>query len=260
MRVDFCVIGSGLLVARRRLLLPRSRLGYSEGVQRDNPSGLTAPSKGWDPLIDTVLDLLWKRPISQGTRRRINHYLDEVVRWGNRVDLTAARTIAELVDLSLADAAVVAKAELENGRSSDVIVDVGTGGGAPGIPLLILLAGERGDAIRGTLVEPRSKRTAFLRSVVGGLSLPGVEVTRARSDALRAKVADVAVARATLGPTPWLVEGERLSRRSVWVLLAREPAPHSDRLARVHELAYLWPLTGAQRRAVCFAPSPAAPR
>lgn len=224
-------------------------------MQRNNPSPhapLAPPAAGWDDLIDRVLTPLWQRPISETTRRRLTSYLDEVVRWGSRVDLTAARTLEELVDLSLADAAVLARAELASGSASDVIVDVGTGGGAPGIPLLVLLAGERGDDLRATLVEPRSKRTAFLRSVVGGLALRRVEVARSRSDVLRAQTADVALARATLPPKEWLVEGSRLSRRAVWVLLARESAPEAPGLHRTLDVAYEWPLTRALRRAVCY--------
>ena len=57
-----------------------------------------------------------------------------------------------------------------------------------------------------------------------------------------------------------LLEGERLSRRAVWVLLAREPAPSSNKLTRIHELSYVWPLSGAERRAVCFALTPAPPQ
>src|ERR1043165_5388580 len=52
-------------------------------------------------------------------------YLDEVVLWNRRTDLTAARTPEELVDLSFADAWVMAAVSSAGGSW----VDVGSGAG-----------------------------------------------------------------------------------------------------------------------------------
>ncbi|HSC86342.1 MAG TPA: RsmG family class I SAM-dependent methyltransferase [Polyangiaceae bacterium] len=217
-----------------------------------NSSPLVRPERGWDRGIDRVLGPTFGGALSDRTRERLAHYLDETIRWGSRVDLTAARSVDELLDLSLADAGVVARAELEQGRSEDELVDVGSGGGAPGIPLLVLLAGQRGDGLRARLVEPREKRSAFLRSVVGGLGLPGIEVVRSRSDRLADGSADVALARATLPPPEWLTEGSRLARRTVWVLLAREAAPSAPHCQLIRREEYQLPLTGIGRTAVAY--------
>ena len=55
------------------------------------------------------------------------------------------------------------------------LVDVGSGGGLPGIPLKIVEP-----AVRTVLVEATAKKARFLRGAVEGLSLEGVEVTNAR--------------------------------------------------------------------------------
>ncbi len=55
------------------------------------------------------------------------------------------------------------------------LVDVGSGGGLPGIPIKIAEP-----ALSTVLVEATAKKARFLRSVVGGLRLAGVEVTNAR--------------------------------------------------------------------------------
>jgi 16S rRNA G527 N7-methylase RsmG len=191
----------------------------------------------------------------------ITIYLREVLRWGSRVDLIAPSSLDEFLDLSLADAAALAKSELSsspNAHTDVHWVDVGSGGGAPGIPLALLLqAGGR--LGRLTLVEPRDKRVAFLRSVVGQLGLPLAQVVRSRSDALSDNFADVAVARATLPPAEWVLEGARLARQ-VWVLLAREAAPAPPLGWELHaDISYKWAATGRERRALLYRVGPAFP-
>ena len=74
---------------------------------------------------------------------------------------------------------------------SDVI-DVGTGGGLPGIPLAIA----RPD-IWVTLVEPMQRRVDFLDEVIAALGIPNVEVLRARAEEVDPKgKADIVVSRA----------------------------------------------------------------
>jgi len=173
-------------------------------------------------------------------------WLERLQEWNARIDLTAARTPEELVDLMLADAMVLAPRIPEGAR----IVDVGTGAGAPGLALALV----RRD-LRVTLVEPLGKRAAFLRTVVGAVSRSDVVIERARGDALGGRRAwDVAVSRATLGPASWLELGVTLAAPggSVWALLARDDAPSSPRAKLAEDVSYTWPLTNAPRRAVRY--------
>ena len=76
------------------------------------------------------------------------------------------------------------------------LVDVGSGGGLPGLPIQIAEPG-----LRTTLVEATGKKAVFLRRVVESLSLGGVEVENARVEELARREAhrgayDVATARA----------------------------------------------------------------
>jgi 16S rRNA (guanine527-N7)-methyltransferase len=81
-------------------------------------------------------------------------------------------------------------------RAARCLVDVGSGGGLPGVPIKIVEP-----AVRTTLVEATAKKARFLRSVVERLSLDGIEVENARVEELARTVAhrgiyDVATARA----------------------------------------------------------------
>ena len=210
---------------------------------------------GWQPWIDRSLERLapvgvdlsaiWSAAAQRDAAfERLRQLLDLVVRWNERVDLTAARTPEELVDLYLADALVLLGGQL--GEEAGAWLDVGSGAGAPGLVLQVLRP-----ELDLTLVEPRAKRIAFLRTVLGSLEL-GAKLVGQRSEVLLPQSSDVAVSRATFPPEVWLAEGARLARRSVWVLLARGAAPEQPGWQLAKAVEYAWPLTGAPRRALCF--------
>lgn len=180
-----------------------------------------------------------------------------VLEWNERIDLTAARNHEELVDLLVADAAAVAAAGVS---LEEAWVDVGSGAGAPGLALALLCPG-----LAITLVEPKAKRVAFLRTVIGELGVPGASVLRARGEAVvgagnRRETAPAAfgtaISRATLPPPAWLALGAHLARNHVWVLLAREDPPDLAGWKVDTRFDYQWPLTGAWRRACRYSPCP----
>ena len=85
------------------------------------------------------------------------------------------------------------------------LVDVGSGGGLPGLPLKIVVP-----RLEVTLVEADSRKAAFLTQACARLGLPGVRVVDRRAedaahDAGLREAFDVAVARA-LAPMPVLAE------------------------------------------------------
>lgn len=197
----------------------------------------------WRPLVAAALEGCterdaWKSGHLERATDLLVTYLDEVAMWNKRTDLTAARSAAELVDLTVADAMQLAQRAEPDMRW----VDVGSGAGAPAIPLAILTG------VDITLVEPNGKRVAFLRSAIGRLGLKGARVQRGRSDALESGAWDVAVSRATLAPPEWLAEGTRLATEQVWVLVARAEPPTRVGWQLSDDVVYRWPLSGAERR------------
>jgi len=165
------------------------------------------------------------------------------------MDLTAAKSPEELVDLLFADAAALF-GQGELGRSQ-AWLDVGSGSGAPGLPIALL-----GPRLRVTLLEPMQKRVAFLRPAVGTLGVT-VQVSRGRVEDVPERSTDVAISRATLPPPEWLRAGARLATEAVWVLLAREEPPTLTGWRKQTDLSFAWPLTGRARRLARFTPSPA---
>jgi 16S rRNA (guanine527-N7)-methyltransferase len=146
---------------------------------------------------------------------RLAHYAALVIDWGERVNLTGARTREALADEHLADALALLP---QLPTASFRFIDVGSGAGLPGLVLALL----RPDA-EGTLLEPTQKKRAFLTHAVRALTLaPRVEARAERLEAhLEAGAAgryDVAVSRATWPAARWLELGRPLVRPGGWLL------------------------------------------
>jgi 16S rRNA (guanine527-N7)-methyltransferase len=204
--------------------------------------------RGWVPLLERLCAAFPGAAPPASFFELAPRYLDLVAAWNARIDLTAAKDAAELVDLSFADAVAI----FASGALAERVrwLDVGTGAGAPGLALSLL---EPELAI--TLLEPMQKRVAFLRTAVGTLGCRA-EVARGRVEDHPDGAAEVAVSRATLPPAEWLAAGTRVASREVWVLLAREEPPSRSGWLPYRDLSFAWPLTQKVRRAVAFRPWP----
>jgi 16S rRNA (guanine527-N7)-methyltransferase len=153
-----------------------------------------------------------KLEVSASAVQQLSRYANEIEHWNKAVNLTSLRGAA-LVRRLIAEPAWVGHQLQMEGR----LADVGSGNGSPGIPLQITRR------ISATfLIEPRMKRAAFLRHVIGKLGLKGVEVNRNRVEDIpeRSMVADWIVLQA-IDPSPLLIEALRRiathTTRVVWI-------------------------------------------
>lgn len=101
---------------------------------------------------------------------RLVRYAELLERWSRRHSLVSFQDRQELVERHIVDSLAAAELLEEDGT----LLDVGSGAGLPGVPLLAVKPGWR-----GVLLEPRQKRWAFLRLVIRELGLDAV-ATRAR--------------------------------------------------------------------------------
>jgi len=182
--------------------------------------------------------------------QRLARYVELVVSWNKKLDLTAAKGASAQLEVLLADALVLSSRELIPRGSR--CLDVGSGAGAPALPLLIAR-----DDLRATLLEPLRKRVAFLRTAVGSLGL--VErcvINEAKLDPLLPVCAGapfaVALSRATFAPELWVPAAMRLATRGI-ALLANQPtppAPSGCEVSRTHD--YRLPWSNAPRRIAVY--------
>jgi 16S rRNA (guanine527-N7)-methyltransferase len=120
-------------------------------------------------------------------------------KWQRVQNLVSRETLAEVWQRHIADSLQILPL-LRDGDS--VVLDLGSGGGLPAIPLAIACKGGRR---RFVLVEPNSRKASFLRTVARDLALD-VQVKAARAEELAAAdlpEIDVITSRA-LAPLPQL--------------------------------------------------------
>jgi 16S rRNA (guanine527-N7)-methyltransferase len=105
--------------------------------------------------------------IGENHAEQFMRYLAHLIEWNKAINLTAIIDPKEIIIKHFVDslAALVATSFPQNG----VVLDVGSGGGFPGIPLKIV----RSD-MRLVLVEPAQKKCSFLNSIIGLLKLQDV--------------------------------------------------------------------------------------
>lgn len=104
-------------------------------------------------------------------------YLALLIKWNKAYNLTAVRNPDEMVSRHLLDSLSVVSFVAERGNDW---LDVGSGGGMPGVPLAILFP-ER----RFTLLDSNGKKTRFLTQVKLELGLDNLGVVNARVEAFR---------------------------------------------------------------------------
>ncbi len=138
--------------------------------------------------------------------RGIGTFLAELDSWRRRVNLTGRLSAEELVSLALESALGAALLP-----RSGTVVDVGTGGGFPGVPLAILRP-----ELAMTWLEPREKRASFLRHVARTVPVPNAVVQVARAEDLPESAFDFATSQAVrmeaLMPLRFLKPGGELLR------------------------------------------------
>jgi 16S rRNA (guanine527-N7)-methyltransferase len=119
--------------------------------------------------IETHLENLGFEKNHQGGVRLID-YLFLLEKWNKVYNLTSIRNIDEMFTKHILDSVVIAP-YLKEGR----IIDVGTGGGLPGIVLAILFPEKQVD-----LLDSNSKKTRFLIQAKAELGLSNTQVIHQR--------------------------------------------------------------------------------
>lgn len=104
-------------------------------------------------------------------------YIALIEKWNKAYNLTAIKSVDEMLGLHLLDSLSVAPH-----INQDRLIDVGTGAGLPGIPLAIVLPHKH-----FTLLDTNSKRTRFMLQAKGELGLDNISVVKSRVEAYQAE-------------------------------------------------------------------------
>jgi len=114
--------------------------------------------------------------IPVNAEHKLIQYLELLARWNQVHNLTAIREPEQMVSQHLLDSLAI----LPILADVKTLIDVGSGGGLPGIPLAIV-----SPHLAVTLVDSNNKKAAFLRQAKVELGLTNVEVVCDRVEALQ---------------------------------------------------------------------------
>ncbi len=181
-------------------------------------------------------------------------YLDELLRWNQKVNLTAVREPAQALEVHLLDSMAV----WPEVRGARTLLDLGAGGGLPGLVLKILEP-----SLELVLVDSVAKKVGFLKHAIAALGLKGAKAIHARvggSPQVEGLApAEVVISRALMDLPEWLALGSKYVAPGGRLVAMLGKAPEDPEvLARQHGFArailrgYALPFSGATRHVAVF--------
>ncbi len=160
--------------------------------------------------------------VSLEAQQKLLQYLSLLSKWNKVYNLTAVRDPLEMVKLHLLDSLSVLPHILAKN-----LLDVGSGGGLPGIVLAICLP-----QLKVTTIDTVQKKTIFMRQVKGELSLNNLEVIHARVENYQPSEKFDAIISRAFSEVPLFIKLTRhlLINNGQWLAM-KGVAPHQE-LAR----------------------------
>lgn len=168
-------------------------------------------------LLLNDLGISW----NQEMIRQFERYMDAVLSWNQKVNLTAITDRQEFILKHFMDS--VSCAESSEYRNAENVIDIGTGAGFPGLPLAILSPEKT-----FLLVDSLKKRITILQEIIGELGLSNVRLIHSRAEDLagdknhRARY-DLCVSRAVSGMPVLLEYCLPFVRREGWLIAYKGP-------------------------------------
>ncbi|HEY2232942.1 MAG TPA: 16S rRNA (guanine(527)-N(7))-methyltransferase RsmG [Candidatus Angelobacter sp.] len=123
---------------------------------------------------------------------RLSHisiYIDLLLKWNARINLTAIREPIEIVQRHFGESLFAAKSLLDQ-KLPHTAIDLGSGAGFPGVPFALLAPD-----VQVTLIESQQKKATFLKELVRALGLSNVKVFGDRAEGYSGR-ADLVMLRA----------------------------------------------------------------
>ncbi len=162
-----------------------------------------------DELYDELVKVAG--PVSRETFLLLSDFVDKFVRWNSVTNLVAASTVDVIWNRHILDSAQLRGIS----GSARIWIDLGSGGGFPGLITAMLLRGIPNACVH--LVESNRKKASFLQSIVGEYRLPAkVHAKRIEDTYAAVGPVDAVSSRALASlpqllslSAPWLIGGAR---------------------------------------------------
>ena len=152
--------------------------------------------------IAELLASFLERPLSESQLEYISMYIDILLRWNQKLNLTAVRDPEQVAMRHFGESLFAAQhlfprvgaglgPDQAERRSPLRVADVGSGAGFPGLPIKLFVP-----EVHLTLIESNHKKATFLREVVRLLALADADVFSGRAEELPHGSAEVVTLRA----------------------------------------------------------------
>jgi 16S rRNA (guanine527-N7)-methyltransferase len=138
-------------------------------------------SSEWKNLIISGAEILGVR-VSDNQAEQFGIHAAELLRWNKKINLTAITDPEEVAVKHFTDCLVPAKIIPTDSR----LLDIGSGGGFPGIVLKILMP-----SLHVTLIDSSRRKNSFQKQVIRILGLKNIEAHHIRAEEF-AKIPDAA--------------------------------------------------------------------
>ena len=131
--------------------------------------------------------------LTQDQLQDISIYIDILLRWNSRTNLTAVREPEEIVRRHFGESLFTARHLFPHVDDHTLIhvIDVGSGAGFPGLPIKLWFP-----QAHVTLIESNHKKVTFLREVIRALTLMNIDVFAGRGEDYQGTLGDVVTLRA----------------------------------------------------------------
>ncbi len=131
-------------------------------------------------IAELLAPFLGDRTLSAQQLEQVSAYLDRLLRWNARMNLTSVRDSEQIITRHFGESFFAASQILGRedpaGKSA---IDIGSGAGFPGLPIKIFAP-----SLRMRLVEAQHRKAIFLREVIRHLELRDCEVVAQRAEVL----------------------------------------------------------------------------
>jgi 16S rRNA (guanine527-N7)-methyltransferase len=126
--------------------------------------------------LSDLLQPYLSHPLALGQYDQLRAYLDLLLKWNAKTNLTAVREPEQIVTRHFGESLFAAERLLDNEAARSVI-DVGSGAGFPGLPVAIYAP-----QAQVTLIESQNRKATFLKEAVRAARLSNVTVFAGRAE------------------------------------------------------------------------------
>lgn len=129
--------------------------------------------------------------LTEDQAQKLSRFADLLIKWNASYNLTSITSPKDVLDLHLVDSLALAKCSGDLFDGSKTVLDVGSGGGLPAIPLAIVRP-----ELEITMVDAVQKKTIFQRQAISMLRLKNIKAEHTRVEQIKDRTFDVITSRA----------------------------------------------------------------